>query len=56
MRPPRGKSAAALIALYAAAAMILAWLALREFGSSRFEDCMSVRAFSRAQCEDYARE
>jgi hypothetical protein len=45
-----------LIALYAAAGLLLAWLAFLELGHDRFEDCMSLHAFTRAQCEEYARE
>jgi hypothetical protein len=47
---------ALLLSLYAAAALLVAFLLLREFGHSRFDDCMSVGAFSKSACEDYARE
>jgi hypothetical protein len=50
-----GKNALILL-LYAAAGLLLAILLLREFGHSRFDDCMSVGAFSRSECEAYARE
>ncbi|WP_457796274.1 hypothetical protein [Methylocystis sp. S23] len=54
MRAP-GKDAL-LIALYVFAGLLLAWLTLSEFGHDKFEDCMSLRAFSKEQCEEYARE
>lgn len=51
-----GRKNLILIALYGAAALILAVLAVAEFGQSRFDACMSVGAFSKTQCEEYARE
>jgi hypothetical protein len=47
---------ALLLALYLAAAAILAVLIAKEFSRDRFGDCMSIGAFSREQCEEYARE
>lgn len=45
-----------LVALYVAVAAILLGLLVKEFSRDRFGDCMSVGAFSRAECEEYARE
>lgn len=47
---------AVLVALYLFAAAILAVLMVKEFSRDRFGDCMSVGAFSRQDCEAYARE
>lgn len=45
-----------LVALYLAAATILGVLLALEFRRDRFGDCMSVGAFSKEDCEEYARE
>lgn len=45
-----------LVALYLAAAIILGVLLALEFRRDRFGDCMSVGAFSKEDCEEYARE
>ncbi len=47
---------ALLIALYLAAAAILGVLLVLEFRRDRFGDCMSIGAFSKEACEEYARE
>jgi hypothetical protein len=47
---------ALLVAVYVAAAVILAVLLAQEFSRDRFGDCMSLGAYSREQCEEYARE
>ncbi len=53
---PRRLDNALLVALYLIAAAVLAALLVKEFSRDRFGDWMSVGAFSREQCEDYARE
>lgn len=52
---PRPKNAL-LVALYLVAGLILVVLLAKEFSRDRFGDCMSVGAFSRQDCEAYARE
>jgi hypothetical protein len=47
---------ALLIALYLAAGTILAALLFKESRRDRFGDCMSIGAFSKEACEEYARE
>jgi hypothetical protein len=45
-----------LIGLYALAGALLAGLLVEQWGHDRFSDCMGLGAFSRKECEDYARE
>ena len=44
------------ILLYLLAGAILVVLLVLEFQRDRFGDCMSIGAFSREACEEYARE
>jgi hypothetical protein len=45
-----------VVALYLIAGAIVVVLIVAEMSVSRFDACMSVGAFSKSQCEDYARE
>ncbi len=47
---------ALLVALYLVVGAILLTLFVAEFRRDRFGDCMSIGAFSKQQCEEYARE
>ncbi len=44
------------IALFGLAVIILIALIVSDSGKSRFEACMSIGAFSKNECEAYARE
>lgn len=52
----RDRKTLLLIGLYASAGILLAALFAAEWGHDRFSDCMSLGAFSRQDCEEYARE
>lgn len=45
-----------LIALYALSGLILGGLIAVEFSQSRYDACVSIGAFSKSQCEEYAQE
>jgi hypothetical protein len=53
---PRDRKTMLLIGLYVAAGLLLAGLLAAEWGRDRFSDCMSLGAFSRQDCEEFARE
>lgn len=53
---PRDRKMVLLISLYVLAGLLLAGLLFEQWGHDRFSDCMSLGAFSRTDCEDYARE
>lgn len=52
-----GRRSGALTALlFALALVIVAGLLVAEFRESRYDGCMRVGAFSKSECEDFARE
>jgi hypothetical protein len=53
---PRDRRTILLIGLYALAGLLLAGLIAEQLSHDRFSDCMGLDAFSRKECEDYARE
>ena len=53
---PRNRKNALLICLDLVAGAILAVLLVAEFRHDQFSDCMSIGAFSRQDCADYATE
>lgn len=53
---PRDRKTLLLIGVYALAGLVLAAMLAAEWGSDRFSDCMKLGAFSRKDCEEYARE
>jgi hypothetical protein len=53
---PRERKTILLIGLYVMAGLLLAGLLVEQWGHDRFSDCMGLGAFSRTDCEEYARE
>lgn len=53
---PRDRKSLLLIVVYALVALVLAGMLAADWGGDRFSDCMKLGAFSRIDCEEYARE
>jgi hypothetical protein len=45
-----------IVVAYVLASLILAALLVVEFSQDRYQACMSIGAFSKSQCEEYAAE